>query len=149
MDAPASRSPTVYTLGSSTRSLEEFLEILRAYGIQGVVDVRRFPASRRFAHFTQANLKPSMERAGIRYTYLGQELGGHRKEGYEAYTRTPRFLEGIARLEAVACKRPTAFFCAERFPWKCHRRFIARVLSQRGWRVVHLLEKDRTWEPRE
>ncbi|NPB09131.1 MAG: DUF488 domain-containing protein, partial [Thermodesulfobacteria bacterium] len=78
----------IYTLGTSQRSLEEFLEILAFYRIEQVADVRSFPSSRRYPHFCREELAQALAAAGIRYLWLGKELGGFRKEGYEAYTRT-------------------------------------------------------------
>ena len=85
----------------------------------------------------------------IDYVYLGKELGGFRKGGYRAYTQTDAYHAGICRLEEIAKKASTAFMCAERFPWKCHRRIIASTLEQKGWNVLHIIEKERVWNPSE
>ena len=138
----------IYTLGTSTRGLEEFMEILVVYEIESVVDVRRFPTSRQ-DHFKGENLATVLPAGGIEYLYLGSDLGGFRKGGYEAHMETREFQRGIEALMSRAEKRKTAMICAERLPWKCHRRFIARALEKRGWTVIHVLEKDRTWSPRD
>ncbi len=109
-----------------------------------MADVRSFPQSR-FEHFKKENLVRILEEEGFSYVYLGSELGGFRKGGYQAYTKSGAYLEGILRLERNAREGITAFICAERFPWKCHRRFIALSLEERGWQVVHILEEDRVW----
>ncbi len=83
----------------------------------------------------------------VRYVYLGKELGGYRRGGYEAYMQSAEFASGVYALEAVARQARTAFMCCERFPWRCHRRFVASELERRGWRVIHIIEKDRTWHP--
>lgn len=127
----------IYTLGTSTRSLEEFMGLLRQEGIMQVVDVRRFPRSR-FPHFSRENLEGSLKRAGFRYFWLGDLLGGYRKGGYEAYMATEAFQKGLSKLKAIAEKGATAFFCCERVPWRCHRRFIAKRLREEGWEVVDL-----------
>ncbi len=137
----------IYTVGSSTRTREEFLRLLHQFGIRKVVDVRRFPTSR-FQHFRQENLAKSLQDAGIDYVYLGKELGGYRRGGYQSHLSTSSFREGLERLETEARDKPTAVLCAERFPWKCHRRFIGVELARRGWKVVHIIDENRTWEPK-
>jgi uncharacterized protein (DUF488 family) len=142
-----SKTPIIYTLGTSTRSEEVFIELLRHYRIETVLDVRSFPQSR-FEHFKGENLEKILEGQGFHYVYLGKELGGFRKGGYLAYTETAPYQEGIAHLERVGREGITAFICAERFPWKCHRRFIASSLEERGWEVLHIIEKGRVWVPK-
>ncbi len=144
MNRPTLNRPTIYTLGTSTRSKEEFIKVLRHFQIDTVADVRSFPQSR-FEHFKKENLVRILEEEGFGYVYLGSELGGFRKGGYQAYTKSGSYLEGILRLERTAREGITAFICAERFPWKCHRRFIALTLEERGWQVIHILEEDRVW----
>ncbi|MCJ7577489.1 MAG: DUF488 family protein [candidate division Zixibacteria bacterium] len=82
------------------------------------------------------------------YFYLGDTLGGFRKRGYEDYTHSQDFAWGIEELKKIATQFVTAFMCAERFPWRYHRRFIAKNLEEDGWRVIHILDKERTWEPK-
>jgi len=137
----------IYTLGPSTHTKEEFLELLKYYHIETVVDVRSFPQSR-FEHFKKDNLARILKERGVDYFYLGKELGGFRKGGYLSYTKNASYQEGITRLEHIGRERITAFICAERFPWKCHRRFIASSLEERGWQVMHIIEKDRVWRPK-
>ncbi len=136
----------IYTLGTDRRDEEDFIEILLHYNIQRVVDVRRFPTSK-FPHFRRDALEELLSKHGIDYVSMGTELGGYRKGGYEAYTRTAEFEKGIEGLEGMASKQTTVILCAERFPWRCHRRWIARRLAQRGWKVVHILDKGREWVP--
>jgi len=137
----------LYTLGTSNRESKDFLEILKTYCIEAVIDVRRFPTSR-WEHFKKENLQKILEKEGINYFYLGRELGGYRKEGYEKHIETPLFKEGIQRLEKIATRLTSVFICAEKLPWKCHRRFIADVLQKRGWKVIHIIDRQRTWNPR-
>jgi uncharacterized protein (DUF488 family) len=137
----------IYTLGTSTHSKEEFLELLNYYHIETVVDVRSFPQSR-FEHFTKENLMSILKEVGITYIHLGKQLGGFRKGGYLSYTKSVPYQEGISNLEQIGRQSITAFICAERFPWRCHRRFIASTLEERGWHVEHIIEKDRTWRPK-
>lgn len=136
--------PTIYTLGTSTHTREEFLELLNSYHIETVIDVRSFPQSR-FEHFKKENLVMILSEKGFNYFYLGKELGGFRKGGYLSYTKSLPYQEGISHLEQIGRESVTAFICAERFPWKCHRRFIASTLEKRGWKAVHIIEKDRVW----
>ncbi|MEW6554849.1 MAG: DUF488 domain-containing protein [Actinomycetota bacterium] len=143
MEGPAK---TVYTLGTSTRTWERFLDVLLAWGIARVCDVRSFPGSRRYPHFSRENLAASLREAGLDYVWLGERLGGYRKGGYEAHMETEAFVAGISELEHLAAEAPTAIVCAEALPWKCHRRFIARVLEERGWDVVHVIDASRDWK---
>ncbi|MBC7231460.1 MAG: DUF488 domain-containing protein [Actinobacteria bacterium] len=138
---------TVFTLGTSTRGLDEFIDLLRARGISRVCDVRSFPVSRRYPHFSRQPLASALEEAGIAYSWLGDRLGGYRKGGYEAHMRTPEFLSGLEELEELAQRATCALICAELLPWKCHRRHIAAALQERGWRVVHVIDARRDWVP--
>ena len=137
----------IYTIGSSTRHLEEFIEILHHYQIHALIDVRSFPTSR-CAHFTRANLHQELATAGIEYHYIGKVLGGHRKGGYEHYMNTRYFEEGLNTLEAIVRLKTTVVMCAEKLPWKCHRRFIAQQLEKRGCKVIYLIDKGTVWEPK-
>jgi len=136
----------IYTLGTSTRTLEEFLEILQLKGITRICDVRSFPGSRRYPHFSKDALAASLEQAGIGYFWLGQKLGGFRKGGYETWMQTPEGAAGLLELEEIASQAPTAIICAELVPWRCHRRFIAFALEDRGWEVIHILDASRDWK---
>ncbi len=137
---------TIYSIGTSSRGPEEFLKVLKAYGIERVVDVRRFPTSR-YEHFKRENLKDLLESEGIEYIYMGRELGGYRRGGYEAYMEREEFKEAIGLLETLGREKTTAFLCSERLPWRCHRRFIGMALARRGWEVIHIIEEGRVWRP--
>lgn len=137
----------IYTLGTSTRTKEVFLELLTYYHIETVVDVRSFPQSR-FEHFKKDNLVRILREGGVNYVYLGKELGGFRKGGYLSYTKSIPYQAGISHLEQIGMEGTTAFICAERFPWKCHRRFITSSLEERGWQVAHIIERGRVWRPK-
>lgn len=139
---------TIFTLGSSTRSAQEFLDLLAHYQIEAIVDVRRFPTSR-FEHFIKEKLSPLLGEEGIAYLYLGEELGGYRRGGYEVYMKSEEFEAGLARLQEVAQGKRAAIMCSERLPWKCHRRHIGRALQERGWEVHHLIDLERVWIPKE
>ena len=135
----------IFTLGTSTRTQEEFVALLRHYAIEMVVDVRSFPTSK-FLYFRKEALSLSLGEEGIGYFYSGKELGGYRKGGYEAYTQTFDYLHGVELLERLASRCQCAVLCAERLPWRCHRRFIGRSLKERGWKVVHIIDEGRVWE---
>ena len=103
----------------------------------------------RFNHFIKRNLHRELKKVGVDYLYLGKELGGYRKGGYENYTSTVNYEKGIRTLETIGKMKITAFMCAERLPWKCHRRFIARSLQERGWKVIHIIDEKRVWESKQ
>jgi len=143
----------LYTIGHSTRGIEELLDLLGENRVQLLVDVRRFPVSRRYPHFTAAALAESLAAARIAYQHE-RDLGGHREprpdspntalraaafRGYADHMATDEFLDGIARLERYASKRRTAVMCAEAVPWRCHRSLIADGLVVRDWNVLDIV----------
>ncbi len=137
----------IYTLGTDRRTEEDFVEILLAYNIQALIDVRSFPRSR-IPIFTKENLELLLNREGIDYHFLGRELGGFRKGGYVTYVITDDFSKGVDLLETIALVKTSVIICAERFPWKCHRKWIARELHKRGWEVDHIIDKGKLWIPK-
>ncbi len=136
----------IYTVGTSDRTSEEFLTLLGSLGVEAVVDVRRFPTSR-FSYFKRDELSRLLEGKGFRYIYLGQELGGYRSQGYRAYLGTEGFRKGLMRVEELARTNIVVILCAERLPWRCHRRFIGRELERDGFRVEHIIDERRRWIP--
>ena len=137
----------IFTLGTDLRSEEDFIEILFAYDIQAVIDIRSFPKSR-IPLFTRENLQALLQREGIEYYFLGKELGGFRKGGYIAYSISADFSKGVDLLESIAGEKYSVIICAEKLPWKCHRRWIARELQKRGWEVDHIIDKGKVWVPK-
>ncbi len=148
----------LYTIGHSTRSLEEFIELLKRYKIQILVDVRTWPSSRHYPHFNRENLTQNLQQHGIRYEWLGEQLGGYRKNGlgeespnkgwenqsfrnYADYTVTEQFKEGIRRLSELAEGGRVALMCAEQLYWRCHRRIIADYLTLKDYAVTYIVEK--------
>jgi uncharacterized protein (DUF488 family) len=113
--------------------------------IEMIIDVRSFPTSK-FPHFKKEALAESLAEKGLGYLFLGKELGGYRKGGYEAYTQTHDYLRSMELLERMASRCLCAIFCAERLPWRCHRRFIGRSMQERGWKVSHIIEEGKVWE---
>jgi uncharacterized protein (DUF488 family) len=137
---------SVYSLGTSTRSQAEFAGLLQSHGIEMVIDVRRFPTSR-LEHFKQRALAHLLAEAQIDYLYLGDKLGGYRSGGYQAFTTTPEFEAGINIIEKTASGKSCVILCAERLPWRCHRRFITSELEKRGWQIKHIIDEKRVWSP--
>jgi len=129
----------IYTLGTDKRTEEEFLSLLSRYKIELIFDVRRFPTSQ-FEHFKKENLKRTLERNNIEYLYLGAELGGYRKGGYLAYTKTEDFRKGIEIIKGKAKEKRSAILCAERFPFRCHRRFISQRLKEEGIEIEDIID---------
>lgn len=147
LKAPNRVSRVIFTLGTGTRSKQEFISLLKSNQVTAVVDVRRFPTSR-FEHFKKREIELMLEANGVRYFYLGDRLGGYRKGGYQAYMLTQDFDQGITELEKIATQERVAIVCSERFPWRCHRRLIASHLGQRGWQVFHIVEQGKFWKPK-
>lgn len=135
---------TIFTVGHSSLDGSAFLRLLSAHGRQAVADVRSVPASGRHSQFNRRRFQPFLEAAGIRYLWLGRQLGGLR-EGmtYEEHMRTDTFTKGLEALEQFAREQRTAILCAERFYTDCHRRYLADALVRKGWRVVHVTGEDR------
>ncbi len=138
----------ILTIGTATRSKEDFISLLKSKNVSAIVDVRRFPTSR-FEHFKRAELEKTLKENGIRYVYMGDKLGGYRKGGYQQYTESEDFRQGIAEVEKLATDSRIAIVCAEKFPWRCHRRFIAEHLEKLGWEVIHIIDEERWWRPKD
>ncbi len=143
---------TIYTIGHSTRTLNTFLRLLHAHGIEQVADVRTVPRSRANPQFGQDALPAELEAEGLRYVHL-PGLGGWRRprpdspnagwrnasfRGYADYMLTPEFEQNLEALLALARTAPTAIMCAEAVPYRCHRSLIADALTARGIEVRHI-----------
>lgn len=149
---------TIWTIGHSTRTLDALLALLAQYRIQAVADVRRFPGSRRYPQYMEANLRESLPGHGFEYHWL-PALGGRRKplpdspngawrnasfRGYADYLGSAEFADGMRNLLELAVRRRTALMCAELLWWRCHRSLIADVLCVRGIEVMHILDAKHT-----
>ncbi|HLW35035.1 MAG TPA: DUF488 domain-containing protein [Chthoniobacterales bacterium] len=150
--------PKIWTIGHSTRQIDDFISLLREGGISVVADVRMFPGSRRYPQFGREALAKSLADAGIGYEHF-PELGGRRKtnpdskntawrnesfRGYADYMETEDFRKGIERLVNVAqTSGPTAIMCAEAVWWRCHRSLISDYLKSRGVEVLHILNHNK------
>jgi uncharacterized protein (DUF488 family) len=146
-------TPVLFTIGHSTRRLEEFVEILRAHGVRRLVDVRSIPRSRHNPQFNRDTLSHVLRNRRISYRHV-KSLGGLRRarpdstenagwrnasfRGFADYMQTPEFARALDQLVRFAADRPTAILCAESVPWRCHRSLIADALTVRGVRVRHI-----------
>lgn len=144
---------TLYTIGHSTRTLDELVSALKAHGIEILVDIRAFPASRRLPHFNRESLESELPKRGIRYVWM-QALGGYRKKirddsphialrsqsfrNYADYTLTAEFQEAIHNLLSLAQQSRTAYMCAERMYFQCHRMIVSDWLEAHGHEVLHI-----------
>lgn len=147
-------SQTLWTIGHSTRSLDEFLGLLAGNGIELVADVRQFPGSKRYPHFNREELESTLAQVGVGYRHY-PELGGRRKDhapdspnsawrvdafnAFADYMATEEFESAIADLMERARASRTVVMCSEAVPWRCHRRLIADALTVRGWTVQDIM----------
>ena len=138
----------IYTVGHSNRSLEEFIDLLNAFQVKILVDVRSFPSSKKVPQFNRANLEKALSLHDIIYLWMGDTLGGLRKGGYQAHTLTAEFRAGIEKLKSLLHDR-AAIMCAEKFPWRCHRIYISRELQNQGIKCIHILDTQKTWIPKD
>lgn len=144
---------TLFTIGHSTRTWAEFRELLREHGIGLLIDVRRFPGSRRHPHFAQEALSQALPEAGVAYSHE-PDLGGFRQPrpespntawrsaGFRAYADhmdSPEFREALSRVIGLASDKTVAIMCAEATPGRCHRQLISDALVARGYEVIHVL----------
>jgi uncharacterized protein (DUF488 family) len=147
------RSGAIFTVGHSTRSLDQLVDLLRKNGIELLADVRTAPGSGRVPQFNRLELERSLTEHGIRYVHLAK-LGGLRRprsdstnggwrnssfRGYADYMQEPSFLESLDGLIALAQDSTVAIMCAEAVPWRCHRNLIADALTVRGLEVRHII----------
>src|ERR1035437_899651 len=145
----------ILTIGHSTRSINEFIELLQMHGIQEVVDVRSIPTSRHNPQFNTGTLKRSLQQVRIKYKHL-KKLGGlrHTKKdsinlgwhntsfrGFADYMLTPEFEKGLQALIKIATAKVTVIMCAEAVPWRCHRSLIADALIKKGWLVRDIMSR--------
>ncbi|MFP4081892.1 MAG: DUF488 family protein [Candidatus Aminicenantes bacterium] len=128
----------IWEIGHSSRSQEEFLRLVKKHKIEQVIDVRRFPSSKKFPHFHKSHLQQTMAENHMDYIWMGEKLGGFRKGGYEEWMKTEDFAAGVEELEKKASHRRTAVMCAEGYFRRCHRRFILEYLEKKGWEVQHI-----------
>jgi uncharacterized protein (DUF488 family) len=145
----------IFTVGHSTRSAEEFFELLAAHGVTGLADVRTVPKSRRHPHFARESLEQSLPAHGIEYRHFAglgglrhprrdSPNGGWRVAGFRGYAdhmQTAEFGEALEALLAFGAERQVAVMCAEAKWWQCHRQLVADALVARGIEVRHIMTK--------
>ncbi len=151
---------TLWTVGHSTRTLDELLTLLASFGIEAIADVRRHPGSRKLPWFGREALEQSLRPRGFTYRWI-PALGGRRRgrpdspntvwrnasfRGYADHLETPEFAHGLAELLELAARLRTTLMCAELLWWRCHRALIADVLKARGVEVVHIVDETQAVE---
>src|SRR5436309_7776084 len=144
-------SKRIYTIGHSTRELYELIALLKENDVLRLADIRRFPGSRRYPHFSREALSKSLPENGIAYEHF-EDLGGRRNptdnspntalrngqfRGYADYMATDEFRDAVDRL--LDSDQTTAYMCAEAVPWRCHRNLLSDELVRRGVEVIHIL----------
>lgn len=144
---------TIWTIGHSTRTLEELVEMLHSFQIKAVVDIRSYPGSKRYPHFSKEALEVSLPSNKVLYIHI-KDLGGRRKtnadskntvwrhpsfRGYADYMETAPFREGMRQLEKLAMQQRTAYMCSEAVWWRCHRSMVSDFLKVQGWKVMHIM----------
>jgi uncharacterized protein (DUF488 family) len=146
---------TLYTIGHSTRTLPELTEVLQAHGIKNLVDIRAFPMSRRLPHFNRETLEVELPKAGIAYLWEPR-MGGRRKKtvaasrntalrnesfrNYADYMQTPEFQRAAEAVRELADEKPTAYMCAEKMYFQCHRMLVSDYYAAHGNGVRHLVD---------
>jgi uncharacterized protein (DUF488 family) len=146
--------PVIHTIGHSTRTLNVFVDLLKAHNIELLVDVRRWPGSRRYPHFGREGLAAALKSEQIDYVWRG-DLGGFRKpladspntawrvsafRAYADFMLTAEFEEIMKEMEGFGQKRRIALMCAEAVPWRCHRQVLSDAFLVRGWPVRHIMD---------
>ncbi|MBN1271091.1 MAG: DUF488 domain-containing protein [Candidatus Aminicenantes bacterium] len=159
---PEDEGHFIYSIGHSNRSQEEFLHLIKVYGIRILIDVRRFSSSRAYPHFNKKHLKAALSSLGIRYIWMGKELGGYRDKSealgekspntawraggfriYADYMMREKFKKSAQKIMHLASKDRVVMMCAEKLYWKCHRQLIADYLTTQGCRVWHIIEEEK------
>ncbi|MGH7828218.1 MAG: DUF488 family protein [Candidatus Binatia bacterium] len=144
----------IHTIGHSTRTIETFIDLSKAHNLQRLIDVRRWPSSRRYPHFQSAALSAALDRVQIDYVWRG-DLGGFRKpsndspnsawrvgafRAYADFMLTIEFNRIMLEIERLAKDKRSVLMCAEAVPWHCHRQLLADAFLVRGWSVRHILD---------
>ncbi len=155
-----SSTKIIFTTGHSTRSLEEFIRLLKNFNIKLLADIRSYPGSKRFPHFNKEALQQTLTQHGIAFQHF-PELGGRRKtsknskntawkndafRGYADYMETEDFKKGIHELEKAAAVQTSAYMCSEAVWWRCHRSLVSDYLKSKGWKVMHIMGENKSDE---
>jgi uncharacterized protein (DUF488 family) len=151
---------TIWTIGHSTHSEPEFIEMLHAFDIQLLTDVRHFPGSKRYPHFNKEHLEKILPEQNIEYVHM-KDLGGRRKasaqsvntswrsesfRGYADYMQTSGFKNAIKKIQSLALEKRVAYMCSEAVWWRCHRSLISDYLKSKGWTVLHIMSTTKAQE---
>ncbi len=146
---------TIWTIGHSTRTSEEFLHLLKSFEIELLVDVRHYPGSRKFPQYNKDSMASTLPENGFEYKHI-VELGGRRKvdpdskndawrldsfRGYADYMETEDFKTALKELESLASEKRTAIMCAEAVWWSCHRSMISDALKVKEWQILHIMSE--------
>ncbi len=152
--------PEIWTIGHSILELEAFLEMLRSFRIEMLVDVRRYPGSRRYTQFNKDNMAPALAEQGIDYEHM-EMLGGRRTpapgspntawrmaqfRGYSDHMATPEFQQAMDKLKVWAKEHRVAYMCSEAVWWRCHRSLMSDQLKSEGWTVMHIMGAEKAQE---
>jgi uncharacterized protein (DUF488 family) len=150
----------IWTIGHSTHAADYFLKMLKSFEIEHLVDIRRYPGSRRYPHFNTEALAKLLNQENIGYKHE-VDLGGRRTpkpdskntkwriaafKGYADYMETESFKKAIERLEGTALKFKTVYMCSEAVWWSCHRALVSDYLKVRGWTVMHIMSEAKAQE---
>jgi uncharacterized protein (DUF488 family) len=150
----------IWTIGHSTRTINELIIMLRSFRIQLVADIRSYPGSKRYPQFNKEALEISLPQNNIKYVHI-KELGGRRKpdpgslntawrnaafRGFADHMETDVFKKRIDDLQQLATKERTAYMCSEAVWWRCHRSMVSDYLKSLGWTVMHIMDKDKAEE---
>lgn len=153
-------SKQIWTIGHSTRTIDEFVQILQSFNIKFLADIRRYPGSRRYPHFNREALEKALWNHKIDYGHF-ESLGGRRSphkdtkntawrlaafRGYADYMETAEFKEGISNLKKVALQQRTVYMCSEAVWWSCHRSLVSDYLKSLGWEVIHIMGLNKSEE---
>lgn len=148
----------IFTIGHSTHSQQEYVDMLKGYNIKKLVDVRSYPGSRYMPHFNRENMTEWMKDTNIQYLHM-PSLGGRRRvldsidealingwdniafKNYAAYTLTAEYENAIKELIVLATKHRVCYMCAESVPWRCHRLLISNTLVSKGMQVYHIINQ--------
>ncbi|HEX6981241.1 MAG TPA: DUF488 domain-containing protein [Balneolaceae bacterium] len=151
---------TIWTIGHSNHSLEEFLTMLNSFEIELLADVRSYPGSNYVPHFNKENLQGSLPENDIEYVHL-RRLGGRRKfhpdsentvwrnksfRAYADYMESDDFKKGAEKLAQMGKEKRTAYMCSEAVWWRCHRSMVSDYLKSKGWNVMHIMERGEAQE---
>ena len=150
----------IWTIGHSTRTIENFIGMLQSFQIDLLADIRRFPGSNKYPQFNKPLLEASLQKANIQYIHI-PELGGRRKpksdsvntawrsasfQGYADYMETEEFKKAVKELEQLALSQRVAYMCSEAVWWRCHRSLVSDYLKAGGWKVMHIMDEAKATE---